>query len=60
MKEDMQFLAQLYNTLKLISTRGDDTVLMGQCLVALEQFIQQKEKEENDVTTARKHRCALL
>ena len=48
MKEDMQFLAQLYNTLKLISTRGDDTVLMGQCLVALEQFIQQKEKEENE------------
>lgn len=32
-------LKRIYNTLTLVSTKGEDTILMGQCLQALSQEI---------------------
>lgn len=42
----MEQLVRIYNTLSLISTRGEDTVLMAQSLLSLKDFIE-KNKEEN-------------
>lgn len=36
MRED---LIKLYNTLKLISTKGEDTKIMGKCLAFTEELI---------------------
>ena len=38
-------LTQLYNTLLLISTRGEDTMIMAECIKALQQIIQEGAKE---------------
>lgn len=48
-KEDLNYLNALYNTLICISTKGEDTILMGECLKSLKDFIyrQQKEQELN-------------
>ena len=47
----MDNLIRIYNTLGMISTKGEDTVLMAQCLIALKQYIEEQEsntsKEEN-------------
>ena len=47
----MDNLIRIYNTLGMISTKGEDTVLMAQCLMALKQYIEKQEsntsKEEN-------------
>lgn len=44
MSED---LIKLYNTLKLVETRGDSTLTMADCLHFLEQLIERsKEKSE--------------
>lgn len=40
-------LAQIYNTLLTISTKGQDTMIMGQCLSALQQFIMRESAELN-------------
>ena len=40
-------LIKLYNTLKLVETKGDSTVTMADCLRFLEQLIERsKEKVE--------------
>ena len=44
MKED---LIKLYNTLKLISTKGDDTKIMGKCLEYTEAFNQSSRRNKN-------------
>ena len=31
-EQDINFLKVLYNTLSLVSTKGEDTILMGECL----------------------------
>lgn len=38
-------LTQLYNTLLLISTRGEDTMIMAECIKALQQIIQEGAQE---------------
>lgn len=38
---------KLYNTLKLVETRGDSTVTMADCLRFLGQLIE-KSKEKNE------------
>lgn len=48
----MDNLIRIYNTLGMVSTKGEDTVLMAQCLMALKQYIEEQEsnntqKEEN-------------
>ena len=41
-------LIKLYNTLKLVETKGDSTVTMADCLRFLEQLIERsKEKVES-------------
>jgi hypothetical protein len=32
---DLEFLTRLYNTLLLINTKGEDTIMMGECLKSL-------------------------
>ena len=50
-KEDLDYLNALYNTLICISTKGEDTILMGECIKSLKEFIyrqnnsQQKQEE---------------
>ena len=42
---DLQNLTNIYNTLLLVSTRGEDTVLMGNCLTVLRNFVLTKKEE---------------
>lgn len=34
-------LTRIFNTLKLVNTHGEDTLLMAQCLTALKDFIEE-------------------
>ena len=46
MKENqVKNLTQIYNTLLLVSTRGEDTVIMAECLKALQRVIEEGAKE---------------
>lgn len=45
--EKIETLSRIHNTLLLINTRGEDTVLMADCLIALRDFVL-KEKESLD------------
>ena len=38
-------LTRIFNTMKLIYTHGEDTVLMAQCLTALKDFIEEASSE---------------
>ena len=50
--KDLETLTNIYNTLLLISTRGEDTVLMGNCLTVLRNFVLIKKEEfENNQNT---------
>ena len=42
---DLEFLTRLYNTLLLINTRGEDTIIMGDCLKSLQNFVLTKKQE---------------
>ena len=44
-QQHLEQLARIYNTLATISTRGDDTITMGDCLKALRQEIETMNKE---------------
>ena len=47
--EKLETLSRIYNTLFLINTKGEDTLVMADCLKALRNFIltnQSKEEEE--------------
>ena len=46
-------LQRIYNTLGLISTKGEDTLLMADCLRAMQQLAQQMvaDKKEADSKT---------
>ena len=41
----VQDLTKLYNTLLLISTRGEDTMIMAECLRALQRTVEEMAKE---------------
>lgn len=46
--QDLEMLSRIYNTLLTVSTKGDDTVIMGDCLKAFRSYIlDKKEKIEN-------------
>lgn len=34
-------LTRIFNTLKLVNTHGEDTVIMAQCLTALKDLIEE-------------------
>ena len=38
-KEKIESLSRIYNTLLLVNTKGEDTIVMGDCLKALHSFI---------------------
>lgn len=44
----MEKLEKILQTLKLVNTRGDDTIIMSQCLIALQQFINEQTKQAED------------
>ena len=41
-------LAKLYNTLSLIETKGENTKLLAQCLVYLENMIGEASASQSD------------
>lgn len=40
-------LSKIFNTLKLVHTCGEDTVLMCDCLRAIDQMLKDCEKKED-------------
>ena len=47
-KEDLMVLANIYNSLLSVSTRGEDTLTMAKCLENLKSFIfNQQNKIQN-------------
>lgn len=46
MKED---LVKLYNTLKLINTKGDDTKIMAKCLDFMEEMIKKADQPKPEI-----------
>ena len=44
-KENYANLIKVYNTLQLIETKGENTVIMGECWKALGSLIQALEKD---------------
>lgn len=50
---ELELLARIYNTLLLINTKGEDTMIMGDCLKAFQNFIitkkQELEQENNNL-----------
>lgn len=47
-QEQITQLYRIYNTLGTISTRGEDTIIMGDCLRALATFIQEASIPEKE------------
>ena len=45
--EKLEQLFRIYNTLLLVNTKGEDTMIMGDCLKAIKSFIS-NEKEVLD------------
>ena len=43
-KNIIEQLVKIYNTLLLVSTKGEDTIIMGQCLGAFHQILTQLQK----------------
>lgn len=43
--EKLDAMSRIYNTLLLINTKGEDTMVMGDCLRALKSFILNEQKE---------------
>lgn len=59
--QELTQLNQIYNTLLMVSTKGQDTVLMGQCIYAMEQLVnivnqrlQKEAKEASDESSEEK------
>ena len=53
-ERDINFLKVLYNTLSLVTTKGEDTILLGECLKQLRDFtnrlvdLQEEKNNENN------------
>lgn len=43
--EKLDTMSRIYNTLLLINTKGEDTMIMGDCLRTLKSFILNEQKE---------------
>lgn len=46
--KDLQLLADIHNALLNVETKGESTVIMGQCLLRLKNFVETKDKELKD------------
>ena len=47
-REQLEQLARIYNTLMNISTKGEDTFIMADCLRAMEKVITDIDKANNE------------
>lgn len=43
--QQLENLSYIYNTLLMVSTKGEDTVLMAECLKNFRNFILEAQKE---------------
>ena len=43
--EKLETLSRIYNTLLLINTKGEDTIVMADCLNAMRSFITNEQRE---------------
>lgn len=41
--ENLMYLTQIYNTLCLVHTRGEDSIIMADCLKALQQYLKNEQ-----------------
>lgn len=42
---DLELLTRIYNTLLLVNTKGEDTMIMGECLKTFQNFLLTKKQE---------------
>lgn len=50
-QQDLQLLANIHNALMQVETKGESSIILGQCLVSLKNFIEEKmaaKTEEDD------------
>lgn len=45
-QEELILLSQIFNTLTLVHTKGEDTIIMGECLKTFQQFLQAQEGQQ--------------
>lgn len=43
--ENVEILSRIYNTLLLINTKGEDTIIMAECLNALKSLVLVEKKK---------------
>ena len=43
--EKLEALSRIYNTLLLINTKGEDTLVMADCLRAIQSFVTNEQRE---------------
>lgn len=43
--EKLETLSRIYNTLLLINTKGEDTIVMADCLNAMRTFVTNEQRE---------------
>ena len=43
--EKLETLSRIYNTLLLVNTKGEDTLIMADCLNALRSFMSNEQRE---------------
>ena len=43
--EKLETLSRIYNTLLLINTKGEDTLIMADCLNTMRAFVQNEQRE---------------
>ena len=47
-QEQMNQFVRIYNTLCTVATRGEDTIIMGECLRAMQTLAQEIQIVEDD------------
>lgn len=50
-QEELTQLGKIYNTLTLVSTKGDDTITMAECLKALKTLYQELKNKQSQTST---------
>lgn len=47
---NIEQLSRIYNTLLLVNTKGEDTIVMAECLNALKNFVITMQQEAQNKT----------
>lgn len=53
-KEQITILAQIYNTLMLVETKGENTLILAECIKALQAVVNDAAKEAGLTPAAEK------